>query len=75
MVVFLDKYGWPVGRIKGKKVINFIRLLLHTRKIKKGYWDGYKIVTKKEKSETAETDAAVTTPLNGEDCPDIQQRS
>lgn len=46
-MVFLDKYGWPVERIKGKKFINFIRLLLHTRSIKQGYWDGYKIVTAK----------------------------
>jgi hypothetical protein len=25
-----DSYGWPVERIKGRRVTNFIRLLLHT---------------------------------------------
>lgn len=30
---FLDKYGWPVETIKGRPITNFIRLLLHTRKI------------------------------------------
>lgn len=25
-----DKYGWPVERIKGRPITNFIRLLLHT---------------------------------------------
>lgn len=25
-----DKYGYPVERIKGKKLTNFIRLLIHT---------------------------------------------
>ena len=33
---FLDKFGWPVERFKGRKVINLIRLILHTRKIKCG---------------------------------------
>ncbi len=25
-----DKYGWPVERIIGKPITNFIRLLIHT---------------------------------------------
>ena len=29
----LDKYGWPVEKIKGRSVTNLIRLLLHTRSI------------------------------------------
>ena len=33
---FLDKLGWPVARFKGRPVINFLRLLIHTRKIKRG---------------------------------------
>jgi len=33
---FLDKYGWPVERIKGKYVLNFFRLIIHTRCIKFG---------------------------------------
>ena len=33
MLYFLDKYGYPVERIKGRYIINFIRLLLYTRKI------------------------------------------
>jgi len=35
---YLDKHGWPVETIKGHKVRSFLRLLLHTRKIKKGPW-------------------------------------
>lgn len=42
-MVFLDKYGWPVEKIKGRKFTNIIRLLLWTRKIKRGRWDGYKV--------------------------------
>lgn len=30
---FLDRYGWPVERINGRPVVNFIRLLIHTRRI------------------------------------------
>jgi len=33
---YLDKLGWPVERVKGRWFFNFIRLLIHTRKIKKG---------------------------------------
>ena len=33
---YLDKLGWPVERIKGRWFLNFIRLLIHTRKIKTG---------------------------------------
>lgn len=27
---FRDKYGWPVERIIGKPITNFIRLMIHT---------------------------------------------
>ncbi len=30
-----DKYGWPVERIKGRPITNFIRLLIHGRSLKK----------------------------------------
>ena len=30
---FLDRFGWPVEKIKGRPVLNFFRLLIHTRKI------------------------------------------
>ena len=33
---YLDKHGWPVERVKGRWFQNFIRLLIHTRKIKRG---------------------------------------
>jgi len=33
---FLDKLGWPVERIKGRPIFNFLRLLIHTRKVKTG---------------------------------------
>jgi hypothetical protein len=37
-IVFLDRYGWPVERIKGRPVTNMIRLLLWTRRMKRGWW-------------------------------------
>ncbi len=33
---FLDKLGWPVERFKGRWFLNFLRLIIHTRKIKRG---------------------------------------
>lgn len=30
---FLDKDGWPVETVRGHPIQNFIRLLLHTRRI------------------------------------------
>jgi hypothetical protein len=33
---YLDKLGWPVERVKGRWFLNFLRLLIHTRKIKTG---------------------------------------
>jgi len=29
----LDKFGWPVERVKGRWFLNFFRVLIHTRKI------------------------------------------
>jgi hypothetical protein len=43
-MVLLDKYNWPVETIKGRPVLNFFRLLLLTRKIVRGRWDGFKVV-------------------------------
>jgi hypothetical protein len=33
---FLDKLGWPVEKFENRPILNFIRLLIHTRKIKRG---------------------------------------
>jgi len=33
---YLDRLGWPVERIKGRWFLNILRLLIHTRKIKRG---------------------------------------
>ena len=30
---FLDKYGYPIERIRGKWFSNFVRILIHTRRI------------------------------------------
>lgn len=30
---FLDKLGWPIERVKGRPISNFIRLCLWTRRI------------------------------------------
>jgi len=46
-MVFLDKYKFPVETTKGRFVGNIIRLIIHTRYIKFGYWDGYKIIKKR----------------------------
>jgi hypothetical protein len=43
-IEFLDKYGYPVERIKGRWFVNIIRVILHTKKIVRGYWNGHKIV-------------------------------
>ena len=32
-MVFLDRLGWPVETVKGRPVLNFLRLLIHTRKV------------------------------------------
>jgi len=36
----LDKYGWPVERIKGRYFHNFLRLLIHGRSIKLNHKEG-----------------------------------
>lgn len=46
-MVFLDKLGWPVAYIKGRWILKWVRRLIHTRKIKRGYWNGYKVVKEK----------------------------
>ena len=32
-MVFLDSNGWPVERVNGRRMFNFLRLVIHTRKI------------------------------------------
>jgi len=41
MPEFCDKHGWPVERVKGRPILNFLRLLIHTRKIRRRF-DGQK---------------------------------
>jgi len=43
-MVFLSKYGYPIVRWKDKPLRNILCYLFQTRKIKFGYWDGYKII-------------------------------
>ena len=45
-MVFLDKYKFPVETTKGKIIQNILRLIIHTRYIKFGHWDGYKTIKK-----------------------------
>jgi len=33
---FCGKHGWPIEKVKGKYISNFIRICLHTRKIRFG---------------------------------------
>lgn len=45
-MIYLDKNGWPVEVIKNKKIKNFFRLLIHTRKVKRGTQVDYKVYRK-----------------------------
>lgn len=38
-ILFIDKNGYPVEKIKGRRITNIIRILLHTRSIEK--WESY----------------------------------
>lgn len=41
---YLDKAGWPIEMVKGRWFRNFLRRLIHTRKLKRGTWQDRKIV-------------------------------
>lgn len=44
-MVFLDKYGFPVTQFKRRRlIVNTLRRLIHTRRIVRGWWDGYQVV-------------------------------
>jgi hypothetical protein len=43
-VVCLDYLGYPIERIKGRWLLTILRLLIHTRRIRRGYWDGFRVV-------------------------------
>jgi hypothetical protein len=43
-MVFLDSDGWPVEYVRGKWFSKWIRRLIHTRSIRRGWWDGYRVV-------------------------------
>jgi len=47
-MVFLDRDGYPVEKIKGHLVRNILRRVIHTRRIRKGYWDGFGVVRKRK---------------------------
>ena len=32
-LTFLDKYGYPVERVRGRWFFNFLRILIHTKRI------------------------------------------
>ena len=32
-MIVVDKYGWPVEQVKGRPVHNFLRILIHGRKV------------------------------------------
>mgnify|MGYP001579767200 CR=1 FL=1 len=33
MTLILDKYGWPVERIRGRSLLNFLHRVLHGRRV------------------------------------------
>ena len=43
-MVFLDKYGYPVTGFRGRWFVNLLRKCLYARKIRRGYWNGYRVV-------------------------------
>ena len=43
-MVFLDRWGYPVECIRGRWFQNFLRRLIHTRRIARGRWDGHRVV-------------------------------
>ena len=43
-MVFLDKYGYPIEKIKGRWFSNLIRTIFYCRNIKRGKWDGFRVV-------------------------------
>lgn len=47
-MVFFDNMNFPVELIKGRWFTNLIRLLIHTRKIRRGTWDGHKVIRKQD---------------------------
>lgn len=40
-----DRYGWPVEQIKGRWLLNLLRLLIHARRIHRGRWHERYVVT------------------------------
>ena len=39
-MIFIAKDGWPVERIRGRWFLNLVRLVILTRRIKFGKYDG-----------------------------------
>ena len=46
-MVCLDHWGYPIERIRGRWLRNILRILMYTRRIRRGYWDGYCVVNTK----------------------------
>ena len=46
--VFFDSYGWPVELTTGHGIRNLFRLLFLTRKVRLGWWDGYRMQNKED---------------------------
>lgn len=66
-MVFLDKYGYPVCTFRKRPVLNFLRYLIHTRKICRGTWDGWRVVPPGETSPGPST-CENTDQRNHEEC-------
>jgi len=47
-MVFLDYWGYPVESIRGHWLSNILRRLFRTRRICRGYWDGYRVLRHKD---------------------------
>ena len=46
-MVFLDCWGYPIELAKGHRLRNLLRILIHTRRICRGVWNGFNVVNAK----------------------------
>ena len=51
-MIYLDKYGWPVERVKGRWFFNLLRLFIHTRQIKRGRFEYQPVVDEQMNTNT-----------------------
>ena len=52
-MVFLDCWGYPIERAKGHWLRNILRLLIYTRRICRGHWNGFGVVKPRAAAEAA----------------------